>query len=1318
MNRKKTFGRLLLLAQLASGSTYAQLHTQLNIDATAARKDISPLIYGTNDPYEHAGAKRLGGNRLTSYNWENNASNAGSDYFHNSDDWLPWHFGVPDSIYNQPASAIVHHQRTALQQGAYALVTLPMAGFVAADKDGGMSIAEAAPSNRWKEVVLRKNAPFSLSPDQNDHYVFVDEELNYLFHAFGKSNTPTGIKGYSLDNEPCLWASSHPLLWGTTGVTVAQLMERSFNTARLVKDMDPTAEVFGPALYGVTAYQNLQFAEDWDAVKGNNNYFVEYYLEKMKQKQDQEGRRLLDVLDLHWYPEANHNYGNQRPTNNMNDRNSVAARLEMTRSLWDPTYIEPTWIGDDHAAALLPLIPKVNGMINAKYPGTKLAITEYSYMGINHISGAIAQADALGIFGQQDIYMANYWGEVSGYIKSGFDIFRNYNGAGGQFGNQGLVTQSQDRANAAVYASISDNNDSLMHVVAINKNQDSTLSATISINSPFPYTGARVWILDSRGTQIRQAKNVRQISNNTFTYQLPPMSIAHFELTSENLFILPFIDTLYANTSTGYSDGKAQVSVTAKVLDGDNNLDSVYLDLSGIGGKRNAKMMRNGDDFSLVFTIPANTPSGLKDIILYAKDLSGNQVQERIPYRVIKKKAPMVIWDGDTVDGGEPYVYYDEHDAHGAAVSNEKANTGGNKNPGNIHLHFIHDADKWNSAAWRFDANPAGARDISEYGYIEFYVKSNAPANADIEVSFTDASANMNASAGIPLKAGGYLSAFSPYQYSRVRIPVSDLGANFDLSKLWQINFVTNTAAEGYDVWIDDIAAYPYTNIPVQPAFTTASVNPAAAYADNETVVTLQASVTDPDNNISSVTADLSLLNKGNTKKLTAGADGTYQGTFTIPKNIEGGNLAIRMTVTDKNYNFRDTVLTLKVNKPATTEVIWDGDNIGSGEAWISNEPLSAYTVTEQGGADQPKAMKVRLKHDNIDTWAAVVLDWNEGTGNSHIVDLGGKRYLDLKIRTEDAPAGFDMMFFIRDKYNTESKTLWLKNDGYIDSFTNGYRQLHIPVSALLEGSDMNVHEVTKIGFLSEHIPGNEATIWIDDIVSSGSPVADISFTVKAAQCGANGTISTHVNEPIAGTLQYFIKGKANPAGISQPLFSNLLPGLYEVTVKSDTGFMYREFVNIPGNGPLKITGITDSSGNIDITVTGGTSHYSYQWSNGSSDEDLIQVPSGNYAVTVTDNTSGCSLKKTFKAINQGIKLNLFPNPATSILNVQYEVTDVLSGNVVVTVADKFGAVKSTQTATGSTGTVTVNTSLLTTDTYFLQVKVNGKTYTKAFVVQ
>ena len=65
------------------------------VNTESGRQAISPLIYGTNQLLsggENFTVRRFGGNRTTGYNWENNASNAGEDWYNSSDDFLCSHY--------------------------------------------------------------------------------------------------------------------------------------------------------------------------------------------------------------------------------------------------------------------------------------------------------------------------------------------------------------------------------------------------------------------------------------------------------------------------------------------------------------------------------------------------------------------------------------------------------------------------------------------------------------------------------------------------------------------------------------------------------------------------------------------------------------------------------------------------------------------------------------------------------------------------------------------------------------------------------------------------------------------------------------------------------------------------------------------------------------------------------------------------------------------------------------------------------------------------------------------------------------------------
>src|SRR5947209_6906859 len=109
---------------------------------------------------------------------------------------------------------------------------------------------------------------------------------------------------------------------------------------------------------------------------------------------------------------------------------------DITRSLWDPTYTDPSWIAEN-----IDLIPRMKAWAAADYPGTKVSLSEYnlSLQG-DPVTNALIQADVLGIFGRQGLDLATRWPlDYDGnLIADAFRMYRDYDGAHGQFGHVSL----------------------------------------------------------------------------------------------------------------------------------------------------------------------------------------------------------------------------------------------------------------------------------------------------------------------------------------------------------------------------------------------------------------------------------------------------------------------------------------------------------------------------------------------------------------------------------------------------------------------------------------------------------------------------------------------------------------------------------------------------------------------------------------------------------------------------------------------------------------------------------------------------------------
>ncbi len=227
--------------------------------------------------------------------------------------------------------------------------------------------------------------------------MYQDEFVYWLEHKFSNRQPGADI-WYSLDNEPDLWSETHSRIHPKK-LTYAELLDKTVTMSKAIKAVAPKTLIFGPASYGWGGYMTLQGAPDGITASRASWRFLSSWHEGSSRARERRSD-LLDSCSIctgTWKPKATTNAS----PNKARHSGLAKARMQSTRSLWDPTYVEDSWITQSLGGKPIDLLHRVKTMIAKNYPGTKLAFTEYQYGGGADISGAIAQADALGIFGRE-----------------------------------------------------------------------------------------------------------------------------------------------------------------------------------------------------------------------------------------------------------------------------------------------------------------------------------------------------------------------------------------------------------------------------------------------------------------------------------------------------------------------------------------------------------------------------------------------------------------------------------------------------------------------------------------------------------------------------------------------------------------------------------------------------------------------------------------------------------------------------------------------------------------------------------------------------
>lgn len=529
----------------------------------SATHQISPYIYGLNFYSGVTGAPplitfdRAGGNRWTAYNWINNASNAGSDYYYENDNYLCQSPACNETI---PADAVSVFISGDQASSLASLVTLQMQGNVSVDTTA-VQVQPPFPNLQYfRPTVDQKSTksavPFTLTPPSatTDNNVYLDEFAWALDQKFLNEDIfgtgaphPTFI---SLDNEPDLWNSTHAEIQGATNVSSDAFVTKTVSLATALKGLSKNGQtpaghfsnlqIFGPVNYGFNGIYGWQRDSTLSPTPDGANWFADKYLTGLRTASTTYGAPLVDVYDFHWYAEVYDS--NKTRITDMTGTTLTDAQVQLIvqspRDLWDATWKDTgnsnPWIVSTLGGEAINILGRLQAKIAAENPGMKLSITEYNNGGANHIAGTIAQGDNLGIFGAEGLFAASLWplSNSEPYIMAGFRAYRGFDGASASFGDTSLQTTSSNVANVVVYASTDSTTPGRVVFVAINR---STLSQVTAITGQALSGTAHLYQMTAASAQGQNpvapmAIGTMAVSGSSMSITLPALSVTTIDV--------------------------------------------------------------------------------------------------------------------------------------------------------------------------------------------------------------------------------------------------------------------------------------------------------------------------------------------------------------------------------------------------------------------------------------------------------------------------------------------------------------------------------------------------------------------------------------------------------------------------------------------------------------------------------------------------------------------------------------------------------------------------------------------------------------------
>ena len=539
-----------MLAAVMSLPAISLAAIEVRVDSKAGIQKISPYIFGknisglndaeTSDPAkiaaEDSTIKRMNeigfrffrannGNNATRYNWRKKLT-VHPDWYNNvyAHDWDITAKTIQDKL-----------------PGANAMYAFQLSGYAASSADYNFNDWDFYQTNgSWAKSTLDLAGGGVASADgqtalKTGDYSLYNEEwpadstVAILNHW--KDDVKLDMKRFeywSMDNEMEIWSGTHSDLPLT--VTQQFLVERYLDVAKKAKKAWKDIKLTGPV--AANEWQWCGVDSDPNAAEERNYCWLEYFIKKVAEAQKASGVKLLDVLDIHWYP----------------TEKTYEDRINWHRVFFDTTYVYPGANGIkkvnggwDNSIVKEFIFKRLNDWMNAyfgKNHGIGLGLTETDLTTDDAMLTALIYASFLGTFMDNGVELFTPWSWGDGMDEVAH-LFIRY---GHEFR---VASTSSNDSLVSAYSSVTESQDS-MTIILVNRSEKMSQTVNLSVENFEALPQVQTLTLSdlSGETFVSHTENALRhgtavASDAKFSLELPAKSITALLLIHQNPTSIP-----------------------------------------------------------------------------------------------------------------------------------------------------------------------------------------------------------------------------------------------------------------------------------------------------------------------------------------------------------------------------------------------------------------------------------------------------------------------------------------------------------------------------------------------------------------------------------------------------------------------------------------------------------------------------------------------------------------------------------------------------------------------------------------------------------